>query len=63
MQELLAPEPAAVDRDVAWDALGLDKKSVDGRPRLVLLEKPGVPRLGVELDEREIRSALDALIA
>ena len=63
VQELLAPEPAEVDRDVAWDALGLDKKAVDGRPRLVLLEKPGAPRLGVELDEREIRSALDALIA
>ena len=61
--ELLAPEPAAVDRDAAWAALGLDKKAVDGRPRLVLLEKPGAPRLGVELDEREIRSALDALIA
>ena len=63
VQEILAPEPAEVDRDAAWAALSLDKKAIDGRPRLVLLEKPGVPRLGVELDEREIRSALDALIA
>ena len=63
VQELLAPAPAEVDRDAAWAALGLDKKAVDGRPRLVLLEKPGTPKLGVELDEREIRSALDALIA
>ncbi len=63
VRELLAPEPAEVDRDAAWAALGVDKKAVDGRPRLVLLEKPGSPRLGVELDEREIRSALDALIA
>ena len=63
VQELLAPEPAEIDRDAAWAALSLDKKAIAGRPRLVLLEKPGVPRLGVELDEREIRSALDALIA
>ncbi len=63
VQELLAPEPADVDREDAWSALRLDKKAVDGRPRLVLLEKPGTPKLGVELDEREIRSALDALIA
>ena len=63
VQELLAPEPAEVDRDAAWAALGLDKKAINGRPRLVLLEKPGTPKLGVELDEREIRSALDALIA
>ena len=63
VQEVLAPEPAAVDRDAAWAALELDKKAVDGRPRLVLLEKPGTPRVGVELDEGEIRSALDALIA
>ena len=61
--ELLSPEPAEVDRDAAWAALGLDKKAADGRPRLVLLEKPGTPKLGVEVDEREIRSALDALIA
>ena len=63
VRDLLSPEPAEVDRDAAWAALGLDKKAIDGRPRLVLLEKPGTPKLGVEVDEREIRSALDALIA
>ena len=63
VQELLAPTPAEVDRNAAWAALSLDKKAVGGRPRLVLLEKAGTPRLGVELDDGEIRSALDALIA
>ncbi|MBA3400805.1 MAG: bifunctional shikimate kinase/3-dehydroquinate synthase [Actinobacteria bacterium] len=63
VEELLRPELARLDRDTAWAALALDKKAVDGRPRLVLLEKLGKPMIGVELAEREIRAALDALIA
>jgi 3-dehydroquinate synthetase len=39
-----------------------DKKGARGRPRLVLLERPGVPRIGVELPPDEVRAALDALI-
>ena len=62
VEKLLHPELARVDRDAAWAALAADKKTVDGRSRLVLLEKPGKPTLGVELEEREIRAALDALI-
>ena len=62
VEELLHPELARVDRDAAWAALGHDKKSVNGRPRLVLLEKPGKPNIGVELEPREVRAALDALI-
>jgi 3-dehydroquinate synthetase len=52
-----------VDRDEAWAALSRDKKVVDGVPRLVLLEAPGRPRLGVELPAAEVRAALDSLIA
>lgn len=63
VEELLHPELARVDREVAWVALGYDKKTVDGTPRLVLLEQPGQPKVGVELDMGEIRAALDALIA
>ena len=63
VEELLRPQPARVDRDAAWAALARDKKAVAGRARLVLLGAPGEPRLGVEVDEREIRAALDALIA
>ena len=59
----LRPEPVRVDRERAWAALARDKKAVDGVPRLVLLEAPGAPRLGVELPEAEVRAALDALIA
>ncbi len=62
VEEILRPERVHVDRDAAWDALLRDKKTVGGRPRLVLLDAPGRPRLGVELDSRAMRSALDALI-
>jgi shikimate kinase/3-dehydroquinate synthase len=63
VEELLRPAPAKVDRDLAWAALARDKKARGGRPRLVLLEALGRPRLGVELDEDAVRAALDALIA
>jgi 3-dehydroquinate synthetase len=63
IRELLGAEPAVVDRDAAWRALLRDKKSVHGRLRLVLLERPGAPRLGVELSESEVRGALDSIIA
>ena len=63
VEERLRPEPVRVDRDRAWAALLRDKKSARGQPRLVLLERPGVPRIGVELPPDEVRAALDALIA
>jgi shikimate kinase/3-dehydroquinate synthase len=62
VDEVLSPQPARVDRKRAWAALARDKKAANGRPRLVLLDRPGVPRTDVELPDREIRSALDALI-
>jgi shikimate kinase/3-dehydroquinate synthase len=61
--ELLAPKPVRVDREQAWRALARDKKSEDGTPRLVLLEGPGRPRIGVELPAADVRAALDELIA
>ena len=63
VEEVLQADPVEVDRGAAWTALGADKKAVDGRLRLVLLEARGRPKLGVELDPDEIRAALDALIA
>jgi shikimate kinase/3-dehydroquinate synthase len=62
VEDLLRPEPVRVDRERAWEALLRDKKGAGGRPRLVLLEKPGVPRIGVEVPPDEVRAALDALI-
>ena len=62
VEDVLEPRPVAVDRDRAWAALRRDKKAVDGRVRLVLLEAPGRPQVGVELPERDVRAALDALI-
>jgi shikimate kinase/3-dehydroquinate synthase len=59
---LLRPERVAVDRERAWDALLRDKKSSGGRPRLVLLEAPGRPRLGVGVPAEDVRAALDSLI-
>jgi shikimate kinase/3-dehydroquinate synthase len=62
VDDVLAPQAAQVDADRAWAALGRDKKAANGRPRLVLLERPGEPRTDVELPEEEIRQALDSLI-
>jgi shikimate kinase / 3-dehydroquinate synthase len=63
VEETLRPEPVRVDRERAWAALQRDKKSENGRVRLVLLEAPGKPIRGVERPEAEVRAALDALIA
>ena len=52
VEEVLAPQPVRVNRDAAWAALSRDKKSVNGTPRLVLLEAPGKPVTGVELPEQ-----------
>jgi shikimate kinase/3-dehydroquinate synthase len=62
VDEILHPRPAQVDRDAAWAALQRDKKAVDGRVRVVLLDAPGAPRVGVELSPGELRAALDMLI-
>jgi 3-dehydroquinate synthetase len=62
VEETLRPQPVRADRDRAWAALARDKKSRGGRTRLVLLEAPGRPRVGVELPERDVRRALDELI-
>ena len=63
VEESLRPEPVKVDREAAWAALGRDKKAVGGTPRLVLLDAPGAPRVGVEVLRADVRAALDALIA
>ena len=62
VEEVLSPRPARVDPERAWAALQRDKKTANGRPQLVLLERPGVPRTDVELPEPEIRAALTSLI-
>ena len=63
VEDVLEPMPAAVDRERAWAALQRDKKAVDGRVRLVLLERPGEPRVTSEIEPKHVRAALDALIA
>jgi shikimate kinase / 3-dehydroquinate synthase len=63
VEEQLRPRPVQVDRDAAWAALARDKKVVDGVPRLVLLDAPGKPRIGVEVPPADVRAALDELIA
>jgi 3-dehydroquinate synthetase/shikimate kinase len=63
VEELLAPEPARVDADLAWTAVQRDKKVRAGRVQLVLLEAPGEPRTGIELPEGDVRRALEDLIA
>jgi shikimate kinase/3-dehydroquinate synthase len=58
VEDVLAPRPARVDRDRAWDALLRDKK---GRLRIVLLGDDGPYE--AELPAADVRAALDALIA
>jgi shikimate kinase/3-dehydroquinate synthase len=58
----LDPQPVRVDRDRAWEVLARDKKARGGRIRLVLLEDVGEPVVR-EADPREVRAALDELIA
>ena len=62
VEELLRPGRVRVDRHAAWAALQRDKKAEDGCVRLVLLEGPGAPRVGVAVAPDEVRAALDALI-
>jgi 3-dehydroquinate synthetase/shikimate kinase len=63
VEEVLAPEPVAVDRDAAWALLQRDKKAREGRVRLVLLDAPGAPRVTADVEPDRVRAALDALIA
>lgn len=63
VERVLEPRPVRADPELAWRALGRDKKGAAGRPRLVLLEAPGRPVTGVELPEDEVRAALESLIA
>src|SRR5919204_1948432 len=63
VEDVLRPRPVRADRERAWAALRRDKKVSGGRVRLVLLEAPGRPVVGAELDETEVRRALDELIA
>ncbi|MBA2614289.1 MAG: bifunctional shikimate kinase/3-dehydroquinate synthase [Actinobacteria bacterium] len=63
VDKLLSPHPVRVDRERAWAALKRDKKSADGRTRLVLLPEPGKPEYGVDLPDGDVHAALDSLIA
>ena len=62
VEELLRPRPVRVDRELAWQAMGRDKKAVDGELRLVLLADDG-PRWNVPVPADAVRRELDALIA
>jgi shikimate kinase/3-dehydroquinate synthase len=57
VEDVLAPKRVRVDRERAWAALGRDKKT-----GLVLLGDDG-PLWNVHVPEREVRAALDELIA
>ncbi len=62
VEEVLRPEPARVDRELAWQAMRRDKKARGGEPRFVLLGANG-PERGVVLPEADVRRELDRLIA
>jgi shikimate kinase / 3-dehydroquinate synthase len=60
--DILDVEPVRVDRERAWAALQRDKKAREGKIRLVLLEELGKPVVR-EAEPKEVRAALDELIA
>jgi shikimate kinase/3-dehydroquinate synthase len=62
VEEVLDPEPARVDRDAVWEAFARDKKAHGRTARFVLLDAPGRPRWGVELEPPAVRAALDSVI-
>ncbi|HET7044570.1 MAG TPA: bifunctional shikimate kinase/3-dehydroquinate synthase [Gaiellaceae bacterium] len=59
----LAPKPVRVDPERAWQAMRRDKKTAEGRLRLVLLPRNGEPDWAVELPEADVRRELERLIA
>jgi shikimate kinase / 3-dehydroquinate synthase len=63
VESLLAPKPVRVDAERAWEAMKRDKKSADGKIRLVLLPRNGSPEWPVELPDAEVRRELERLIA
>jgi shikimate kinase/3-dehydroquinate synthase len=63
VDDVLAPKPVRVDAERAWEAMRRDKKSAQGKIRLVLLERPGEARWPVELPEADVRAALAEIIA
>ena len=63
VEDVLAPRRVRVDRERAWAALRRDKKVEDGRLQLVLLPRPGEPVTRAEVPEKDVRRALDELIA
>jgi shikimate kinase/3-dehydroquinate synthase len=62
VEEILRPKPVRADRELAWQAMHRDKKTVDGELRLVLLSDDG-PRWNAPVAEGDARRELDALIA
>ena len=61
VEEILAPQPRSAStarpRGVRWRAT---RSRAQGSPRLVLLDAPGQPRIGVELPAADVRAALDS---
>ena len=62
VEDILRPTPVRVDRELAWQAMQRDKKTVGDELRLVLLGDDG-PRWDVAVPAAEVRGELDRLIA
>jgi shikimate kinase/3-dehydroquinate synthase len=61
VEEILRPKPVRADRELAWQAMHRDKKTLDGELRVVLLSDDG-PRWNVTVPADAARRELDALI-
>ena len=63
VEDVLAPEPVAVDRDRAWAALQRDKKAIGGRVASSSSSVPASRVVTSEIEPERRPSALDSLIA
>lgn len=59
---LVAPSAGGFDLDQVMDAMKGDKKVEGGRPKFALLDKPGVPRWGCDVDPDRVREVVRRLV-
>lgn len=62
VQRLPRPSVAGFDVERVLDAMKGDKKVEGGRVKFVLLERPGAPEFGIDVDDARVRAAVERLV-
>lgn len=61
VSRIAAPPTTGFDVDAVMEAMKGDKKVEGGRLKFVLLDKPGAPRWGCDVDESQVRAEVERL--